>query len=111
MKANFESKDRPNKDEATEELQTEGRPRHRGGDSNTVAKQRIREHRDQILKTEFEQLLTALDLTPRQAALVCLFARRLARQLTAGPVRKLDNAEDPELGHTATALFCGDETS
>jgi hypothetical protein len=113
MKTTLEAEKRPPETEGNQERQTgeAATTQRTGRNTNTVAKQHIREHRNQIVKTELDQLLTSLDPTPRQAMLVCLFAHRLAHELTTGPIRTLEEADDPELGHIAIALFGGDETT
>lgn len=74
-------------------------------DPTAAALEAIRRRRSRIRQQELDRAMDALDLTPRQALVVSALSHRLVGQLTAPPLRQLEQTEESTLGETALALF------
>ncbi|WP_267161138.1 hypothetical protein [Halovenus salina] len=74
-------------------------------DPTAAALEAIRRRRSQVRQQELDRAMDALDLTPRQALVVSALSHRLVGQLTAPPLRQLEQTEESTLGETALALF------
>jgi len=75
------------------------------GDPTAAALEAIRRRRSRVRRQELDRAMDALDLTPRQALVVSALSHRLVRQLTATPVRRLEQTEESALGETALSLL------